>query len=112
MLPSIRLNEYALGLGLRKRLQSACRNYLSNKTFFGIRIFLKFYFENCTNRLIAGSNRTYFCMCLVVTCVVLLLILLLILLFYVLFVCKCVLYYCHRVTTPTAVNKYIISYTV
>jgi len=29
-----------------------------------------------------------------------------IVLFYVLFVCKCILYYCHT----TAVNKYIISY--
>ena len=27
-------------------------------------------------------------------------------LFCVLFVCKCVLYYCHRVINPTAVNKY------
>jgi hypothetical protein len=33
---------------------------------------------------------------------------LLIVLYYVLFVCKCVLYYCHRVN-PIAVNKYIIS---
>jgi len=32
-----------------------------------------------------------------------------ILLFYVLFVCKCVLYYCHRVN-PIAINKYIIMY--
>jgi magnesium-transporting ATPase (P-type) len=39
---------------------------------------------------------------LVVICVVLLLFVL----FYV-FVCKCVLYYCHRVTTQIAVNKYV-----
>ena len=32
---------------------------------------------------------------------------LLILLFYILFVCKCVLYYCHRVSNPIADNKYI-----
>jgi len=31
-------------------------------------------------------------------------------LFYVLFVCKCVLYYCHRLATLFAVKKYIISY--
>jgi len=31
-------------------------------------------------------------------------------LFYVLFVCKCVLYYCYRGVSPIAVNKYIISY--
>jgi len=30
-----------------------------------------------------------------------------IVLFYVLFVCKCVLYYCHRDVNPIAVNKYI-----
>jgi hypothetical protein len=29
-----------------------------------------------------------------------------IVLFCVLFVCKCVLYYCHRVSNPIAVNKY------
>jgi len=28
-------------------------------------------------------------------------------LFCVLFVCKCVLYYCHRMAAPNAVNKYI-----
>jgi len=31
----------------------------------------------------------------------------LIVLFYVLFVCKCVLYYCHRMSNPIAINKYI-----
>jgi hypothetical protein len=35
----------------------------------------------------------------------------LIVLFYVLFVHKCVVYYCHRVSNPIAVNKYIISIT-
>jgi len=30
--------------------------------------------------------------------------------FCVLFVCKCVLYYCHWVSNPIAVNKYIIKY--
>jgi len=34
-----------------------------------------------------------------------------IVLFYVLFVCKCVLHYCHRVATQFAV-KYIISYII
>jgi len=29
-------------------------------------------------------------------------------LFYVLFVCKCVLYYCHRVSTQFSVNKIFI----
>ena len=28
--------------------------------------------------------------------------------FYVLLVCKCVLYYCHRVTTQLQFNKYIV----
>jgi hypothetical protein len=35
-----------------------------------------------------------------------------ILYFYVLFVCKCVLYYCHRVPTQLQLNKYIISKTL
>ena len=34
----------------------------------------------------------------------------LILLFCLLFGCKCVLYYCHRVSNPIAVNKYIYIY--
>jgi len=38
-----------------------------------------------------------------------------IVLFYVLFVCKCVLYYCHRVATQlqlTNISYYIISYII
>jgi len=35
---------------------------------------------------------------------------LLIVLFYVLFVCNCVLYYCHRVSNPVAVNKFFSFY--
>ena len=48
---------------------------------------------------------------LVVICVVLLLLVL----FYVLFVCKCVLYYCHRVLTQlqlTNISYHIISYLI
>jgi len=42
--------------------------------------------------------------------VVLLCVFCFIVLLYVLLMCKCVLYYCHRVFNPIAVNKYIISY--
>jgi hypothetical protein len=45
------------------------------------------------------TEKTHTCYCVV---------LLLFVLFSVLFVCKCILYYCHRVSNKNAVDKYII----
>jgi hypothetical protein len=48
------------------------------------------------------------CLCILIVMYILFCVFCFIVLFCVLFVCKCVLYYCHRVSNPIAVNKYII----
>ena len=47
------------------------------------------------------------CLCILIAMYVLFCVFGFIVLFCVLFLCECVLYYCHRVSNPTAVYKYI-----
>jgi hypothetical protein len=54
----------------------------------------------------------FLCLCIIIVMYVLLCVFCFIVLFCVPFVCKCVLYYCHRVSNPIAVNKYIVSYII
>ena len=52
----------------------------------------------------------FLCLCILIVMYVLFCIFCFIVLFCVLFVCKCVMYYCHRVSTQFQSTKYIMSY--
>jgi ABC-type protease/lipase transport system fused ATPase/permease subunit len=86
--------------GLSKRVSTIVRRYMDHTSF---------------TAYMALSFITFFHipsvpLYILIVMYVLLCVFSFIMLFCVLFVCKCVLYYCHRVSTQMQLTKYIISY--
>ena len=115
--------------GLSNRLSIIIRRYTDRMkfvaymafsfiTFFHILLVPFFYhcIYGCMFRMLMFNfvNHLFLllCLCILIVMYVPFSVFCFIVLFCVLFVCKCVLYYCHRVSTQLQLTKYITSYMI